>query len=105
MDSLKIATDKFSQVVKSEYFTGTILVVMILFSSLIRAPLPASIVKIFDYPVTKMVIYLLIVLLLTQNLQVAIVVSIAFYVMMNVISEQKIREGFINEYFSVSTDG
>lgn len=79
----------------NKYFVGFMTLGTVLYASLARPELPEGIARIFEYPLTKMIFYALIVLLMTQNLQVAIVVSIAFYVLMSMLREQRIAEGFV----------
>src|SRR5207237_6754561 len=60
-----------------------------------RPTLPQGLAQLFEHPLTKMIFYALIVLVMTQNPQVAIVVAIAFYVLMSMLREQRIAEGFL----------
>jgi hypothetical protein len=87
--------DQLKEFLNNKYFVGVMTVGTVLYASLARPTLPSGIAQLFDYPLTKMIVYALIVLLMTQNLQVAIVVAIAFYVLMSMLREQKIAEGFV----------
>ena len=88
--------DSLTTVLDNQYFVGFVTVATVLYASLARPALPAGVAHLFEHPVTKMIVYALIVLLLTQNLQVALVVSIAFYVLMSMLREQRIAEGFVD---------
>lgn len=88
--------DTLKDVLNNKYFVGFVTVGTVLYASLARPALPDSVAKLFEHPLTKMIFYALIVLLMTQNLQVAIVVAIAFYVLMSMLREQRIAEGFID---------
>jgi hypothetical protein len=88
--------DSLNQVLNNKYFVGFVTVGTVLYASLAQPALPQGIAKLFEYPLTKMIFYALIVLLLTQNLQVALVVAIAFYILMSMLREQRIAEGFID---------
>jgi len=88
--------DSLQQVLNNKYFVGFMTVGTVLYASLARPALPQGIANLFEHPITKMLFYALIVLLLTQNLQVALVVAIAFYILMSMLREQRIAEGFID---------
>lgn len=92
---LTAITDTFKEWAQNPYLVGFIIVGTVLYASMAQPNLPPNIAKWFDYPLVKMLVYALIVLLMTQNLQVAIVVAIAFYVLMSLLREQKIAEGFV----------
>lgn len=88
--------DNLKELLNNKYFVGLVTVPTVLYASLARPALPQSMAAIFEHPVTKIAVYALIVLLLTQNLQVALVVSIAFYVLMSMLREQRVAEGFLD---------
>lgn len=83
-------------ILNNKYFVGFMIVATVLYSSLARPELPSGLAMLFEHPITKMIIYALIVLIMTQNLQVALVVAIAFYILMSMLREQRIKEGFID---------
>ena len=87
--------DTLTNVLNNNYFVGFMTVATVLYASLARPELPEGLARLFEHPLTKMLVYAMIVLLMTQNLQVAIVVSIAFYVLMSMLREQRIAEGFV----------
>ncbi len=87
--------EQLQQLIQSNYFVGIVTILGVLFISLARPPLPPAMIQFFELPIVTVIMYALIVLLLTQNLQVAIIVAVAFYVLMNIIREQKIGEGFV----------
>ena len=76
--------DQLKKLLKNQYLTGFLIIVTVLYASLARPVLPLQLIRIFEFPITK-------------NIQVALVVSIAFYTLMNLIREQKIAEGFLDE--------
>ncbi len=99
----------FQDILKNKYFIGVVTILGVLFTALARPPLPPMIIHYFDKPIVKIIVYALVVLLMTQNLQVAIVLAVGFYVLMNMIHEQKISEGFMDAlqeegFFSQETD-
>jgi hypothetical protein len=81
---------------ENKYLMGFIIVGTTLYASLAAPILPKKIVNFMDHPITKIIMYMLIVFLVTQNITAAIVVAIAFYVLMSTIREQKIADGFID---------
>ena len=87
--------DIFQQILNNKYFVGFVTVGTVLYASLARPSLPQWVANLFEHRITKMIFYALIVFLLTQNLQVALVVAIAFYILMSMLREQRIAEGFI----------
>lgn len=87
--------DPLKNILNNKYFVGFMTLGTVLYASLARPDLPPNIARLFESPIVKMIIYALIVLLMTQNLQVALVVAIAFYVLMSMLREQRIAEGFI----------
>lgn len=97
MDTFKDGTNMITNFFNNKYVTGIIIVVAVLYASLIRPDLPDNITKLFDYPIVKIIMYVLIILLMTQNLQVAMVVAIGFYVVMNILSTYNITETFITK--------
>ena len=87
--------DPLKNFLNNKYFVTFLTLATILYASLARPDLPPAIARVFENPISKMIVYALIVTLMTQNLQVAIVVAIAFYVLMSMLREQRIAEGFI----------
>ena len=87
--------DTLTNILNNQYFVGFMTVATVLYASLARPELPEGLARLFEHPLTKMVFYALIVLLMTRNLQVAIVVAIAFYVLMSMLREQRFAEGFV----------
>lgn len=88
--------DNLSELLNNKYFVGLVTVPTVLYASLARPALPQGLANLFEHPVFKVIVYALIVLLLTRNLEVALVVAIAFYVLMSMLREQRIAEGFID---------
>lgn len=94
--------DTIKDLFNNKYVVGFLTVGTVLYASLASPALPSGLAQLFDYPLVKMLVYGLIVLLMTQNLQVAIVVAIAFYVLMSLLRVRKITEGFID---AIRTEG
>lgn len=87
--------DQLQELVTNKYVVGFLVVGTTLYASLARPELPPVLVKMFDYTIVKLIFYLLIVWLMTQNIQVAIVVAMGFYLLMDLASTQRLSEQFI----------
>jgi hypothetical protein len=94
--SIMIYIEQNMDGLKSNYLIAFVTIVSLIFACLVRPPLPSGLVRLFDSPLTKIIFYTLVALIATQNLQVALVVAIAFYVIMSVMRQQQIGEGFID---------
>lgn len=94
---MKDITNIITGFFNNKYVIGIIVVVTVLYASLIRPDLPDNITKLFNYSIVKIIMYILIILLMTQNLQVAIIVAVGFYISMNVLSTYNITETFITK--------
>ena len=87
--------DIFEKIINNKYVVGLITLGTVLYASLAKPDVPPGLAQLFENPITKMFFYILIVFTMTQNLQVALVVSIAFYTLMSMLRERKITENFI----------
>lgn len=87
--------DIVSEILNNKYFVSILTVITLLYASLAKPNLPVHTIKIFESPYIKIIFYSIIVFFMTKNFQVALVTSIAFYVLMSMLREQRIAEGFI----------
>ena len=71
-----------------------LVVVLVLYASTVRPNLPSGIKKLFDNPIFRVSILAFIVYRAKKNLQLAIMIAIAFTVTLNVLSDQEINESF-----------
>ena len=78
------------------YIIGFIWIIAIVFASTIRPELPYNLVEYFDLWYIKVIIYITIAYIATEDIVTAILVSICFYVLISMLSEKKIAENFLN---------
>jgi hypothetical protein len=92
----KFVTDSgITRFFNNEIVVGIILLGTALYASLARPDLPSVMVRMFDYTIVKIIVYVLIAFLMTQNLQIAIVVAVVFFVVMSFASAQEVKETFL----------
>lgn len=77
------------------YVAGAIVVIAIFYGSLARPELPMAVHRLFDSPIFRFIILTLIAWVGSKNIQVALVIAIVFMITMNLLSEQKLSEGFV----------
>ena len=78
------------------YAIGIIWIIAILFSSLVRPELSNNLVEYFDKWYIKLIIYVSIVYIATNDITTAILVSVCFYVLISMLSEKNIAENFLS---------
>lgn len=76
------------------YLSTILIVVLVLYASTVRPNLPNNIKKLFENPIFRVSILAFIVYRAKKNLQLAIMIAIAFTVTLNVLSDQEINESF-----------
>jgi hypothetical protein len=77
------------------YVAGAIVVIAIFYGSLARPELPMAVHRLFDNSIFRFVVLTLIAWVGSKNIQVALVIAIVFMITMNLLSEQKLSEGFV----------
>lgn len=80
----------------NQYASSGISLFLMMYASTVRPQLPAFIVDLFENPVFRVLILSLVVFMRGHNLQLSVLIAVAFTVTMNLISEQKIAEGFVD---------
>jgi len=83
-------------VMQNKYVSGFITLFCILYISLARPALPDYIHSLFDNKLFRFLVLVMTAYIATMNLRVALIVTIAFIVTLNLLNEQKIAEGFIS---------
>jgi len=83
-----------STVFKNRYSSTLITLFLVLYSGLVAPKLPNFIVKLFDNPIFRILILSLIVYNGNKDPQFAIMIAVGFTVTMNMVSKQKLFEGF-----------
>ena len=80
----------------NDYVSSVISLFVILYASLARPQLPECIAVLFDSAVFRVLFLTMLVYMSNQNLQISIMLALAFTITMNLLNEQKIAEGFID---------
>ena len=74
------------------YVFGSIALILILYGSFIRGPVPLFVKDLFQHPIFQILLFSLIVYRANHNPQIAIVIAVVFLIVMTVISDQEIKE-------------
>jgi len=77
---------------ENPYVFGAIALVLILYGSFIKLPIPLFVKNLFQHPVFQILLFSLIVYKANHNPQIAITVAVVFLIIMTVISDQEIKE-------------
>lgn len=67
-----------------------------MYASMARPQLPEFISVLFDNPVFRVLVLSLVVFMSGKNLQLSVLIAVAFTVTMNLLGEQRIAEGFVD---------
>lgn len=76
------------------YVNAALTLFLVLYAGLAKPQLPTMITSLFDNALFRLVVLFLVAYLSSQNAQVALMVAVAFVVTMNMLSEQRMVEGF-----------
>lgn len=101
---------QLDRVLKNNYVSAGASLFLVLYAGMAKPQLPPVVAGLFDTAVFRLVVLTLVVFMSGRNLQLSILVAVAFTVTMNLLNEQKIAEGFmdgmadnaINENFLVA---
>lgn len=91
MSTTDNAVEKINSVLENQYVSGALTVFLIVYASMAAPKLPSYLANLFDYTLTKLVVFFLIVYLMKKNATVALVAAIAL--MVTLMSLQQIRFG------------
>lgn len=78
------------------YVTASASLFLVLYASMARPQLPNFVISLFDNAVFRIAVLSLVVFMSGQNIQLSILIAVAFTVSMNLLNEQKIAEGFVD---------
>lgn len=92
MDQL---SNLLARAIKNNYFSGALTVFLVLYGSMARPQLPEFVATLFETAVFRLLVLALIAYISTKDLQVALLVAVAFTITMNLLGEQRVAEGFI----------
>jgi hypothetical protein len=88
--------DSLTGLVGNKYVSTSASLFLILYAGMARPQLPQFVANLFDNAVFRLTILSLIVFMSGQNIQLSVMVAIAFTITMNLLNEQKIAEGFVD---------
>jgi len=91
----KTATRTSSGLLNNPYVSAVLTLFLILYASMARPPLPNFLMNLFDNGLFRLLFLFGLAFMASRNIQVALLVAVAFTVMMNLLSEQKMVEGFM----------
>jgi hypothetical protein len=104
--------DNFDNLIKShttflnnEYISSFLILTLILYSSIIAPKLPNYIIKMSDNSLIKFFVFFLIVYISNKNLQLAVTLTIAFFVTLNLLHNMSFTEGMENTKTFKNSDG
>ncbi len=83
-------------ILTNKYVTASVSLFVIVYASLARPQLPGFVAALFDSAVFRVIFLTMLVYMSNQNLQISIMIALAFTITMNLLNEQKIAEGFID---------
>ena len=80
---------------KNQYVNAALTVFLISYACLARPQLPSFLARLFESSLFRLVFLFLLAWIASRDAQVALLVAVAFVITMNVLSEQRMVEGFI----------
>jgi len=92
----KAATRTSKGLLDNTYVSAVLTLFLILYASLARPQLPNFMLNLFDNPLFRMLFLFGLAFMASRNVQVALLVAVAFTVTMNLLSEQKMVDGFLD---------
>jgi len=93
MDGLNI-TNRLDTLFSNKTFTTVVSLILALYAGAAAPALPNSIIQIFDTIIGKMLLIFLIGYTASKNIQIALMLAVAFTVTLTVATKAKINEGF-----------
>ena len=81
---------------RNEYVTGVVALFVVLYASNVAPRLPDVVIDLFNNPIFRVFVLFLVAYVANKNPAVALLVSIAFVVTLNVINRQEAEEGFLD---------
>ena len=84
----------FTNLLQNQWVTAIIALFLILYASMARPELPDSVARLFENPFFRLFVLFCIAYAASKNVTIAVVVAVAFAVVMSMLSEMRLREGF-----------
>ena len=81
---------------RNEYVTGVVALFVVLYASNVAPRLPDVVIDLFNNPIFRVFVLFLVAYVANKNPAVALLVSVAFVVTLNVINRQEAEEGFLD---------
>lgn len=80
------------ELLENPYVSATVILVLIMYGSMAKPELPPAVQRMFTNPIFQILLFSLIVYRGNHNPQVAIMIAVVFMIVMNLITEQNMRE-------------
>ncbi|MEX0598830.1 MAG: hypothetical protein WD512_20270 [Candidatus Paceibacterota bacterium] len=87
-----------TKILQNQWFTAFVSLFLILYASLLRPDLPLWVVRLFENPFFRLLVLLSIAYAASKNITVAVITAIAFTIIMSMLSEMRLKEGFDNDF-------
>jgi hypothetical protein len=79
---------------ENPYIFGGLALILILYGSTAGTPVPLFVKNLFQHPVFQILIFSLIVYKCSHNPQIAIIIAVAFLIIITLINDQEIHDDF-----------
>ena len=95
---MKNASSVMERIASSKYIYAIIIIFITMYGPRLSPKLPKVLRELFSNSVFRVVILLLVVFIASNNLTLALLVSIGFMLLTSIINSQDLEEHFIKEY-------
>jgi len=85
-----------NNILRNDYVTAVVALFVVLYASNVAPRLPEVVMDLFNNPVFKVFVLFLVAFVANKNPAVALLVSIAFMVTLNMVNRQEAEEGFLD---------
>lgn len=84
-----------NRLLENQYVSATLTLFLALYAILARPVLPPFLANLFENPLFRLFVLFLVAWTASRNAALSLMIAIAFTVTMNLLSEQRIAEGFV----------
>lgn len=102
--SLEKTLSPLNNFLRNEYVTGVVALFVVLYASNVAPRLPNVVIDLFNNPIFRVFVLFLVAYVANKNPAVALLVSVAFVVTLNVINRQEAEEGFLDVIDTFNSD-
>lgn len=88
----------------NKYFFAVFSILMLMYATQIRQPLPQFMMDLFQNPIFRVAILFLILVRGYKDIQFSLIVSVAFILIMNIVNEQLFKESFGDTTQNIDTE-